>query len=128
MQLCFEFVESLNFASRLESAVLPRLTDAGVPDSEESTQSNKESMSESSDDEPRNAHVLGDKTMVEDGIVDTDVRDSVINVAPNEGQVHCVCTSTRMLRKWQTWTFLVVVLGQLTNIRTNSFAMWRCGM
>jgi hypothetical protein len=86
VQLCSEFIESLSSASRVESAALPRLTDVGALDSGECMQFDEESMSESSDDEPRDAHVLGDETMIDDGIADADVRDSMINVVPAEGQ------------------------------------------
>jgi hypothetical protein len=109
---------------RSEFAAMPRLADVGSTDSGESAQSDEKSMSKSSDDEPLDAHVLGDETMVDNGIADADARDSIINVALAEGQrAHYACTSTGMLKKWRTRTFSVVVLGRLTSIRINNFAV-----
>jgi hypothetical protein len=47
-------------------------------------------LSESSDKEPPDVHACGDETMVDDGIANADVRGSIVNVAPGEGQ-HPLC-------------------------------------
>jgi hypothetical protein len=52
--------------------------------------SEDEDLSKSSDNEPPDVYTFGDETMVDDGIADADVRDSIVNVAPGEGQ-HLLC-------------------------------------
>jgi hypothetical protein len=122
VRMCSEFVHSLNSAARLDSTALPRLTDAGVLDLEDFAQSDKGSMSKSSDDEPRDAHVLGDESMVDDGIADADVRESIIDLAPAKGQ-RPLCLYLDRDAEEMANPDIFGGLVRLRSIRINNFAM-----
>jgi hypothetical protein len=89
VRMCPDFVESLDSAVHSENAGAHQLAN-NESASEDVAYSEDEDLSEHSDDEPPDIHAFGDKTMVDDGIVDADIRDSIVNVAPGEGQ-HPLC-------------------------------------
>jgi hypothetical protein len=91
--MCADFVESLGSALHSEtSTTLQSAGDESNSELDKSLSSDREGgdLSESSENEPPDVHALGDETMVDDGIANADVRESIVNVAPGEGQ-HPIC-------------------------------------
>jgi hypothetical protein len=89
VRMCPDFVESLDSAVHSENVGAPQLAN-NESASEDVAYSEDEDLSEHSDDEPPDIHAFGDETMVDDGIVDANIRDSIVNVKPGEGQ-HPLC-------------------------------------